>query len=97
MTQRVPNLGEAWLIGTSSQERENLKRAIINSLNSDPAIKRLIEIVESELRDTLCITRKDVYSSSDWSHVQAHTNGQREALTYVYKLLTGKTIPNDRL
>ena len=70
-----------WFVGVSEDD----KKKILDVLKYSPAIQRLVQMVEADLK-SLEPSRTD-YENTSWAYLQAHKNGEKIALERVLKLL----------
>lgn len=88
----MTRLDNRWFKDLKDKEaREKTQARIINTITSDPTIKKLVEIIDEELHQLeRHQTNVEMYDNPSWSHVQAHYNGQTSALLSIRKLLTNE-------
>lgn len=83
-----------WLSSEKTAKgKENLKKTI---LSSKFVLDILREMVYNIYVDSLSVSQSD-YNNPSWSHVQAHKNGEQEALRKILDLLDFTTLddPSD--
>jgi hypothetical protein len=78
-----PSLNEFWFRkAKTDEEREEIAKAV---LNASHIIEPIRDYIEQEFFQVARVTRAD-YSNKEWSHEQAHRNGQMDALETIWKL-----------
>lgn len=77
-----------WFEGIKDEEhKKSLESHLRNSYNY-VALVKLKEIVNKRIDElSRAEVSKSVYDNPNWSHLQAHNNGQRETLQWMLDLL----------
>lgn len=74
---------EIWFRGLSKDDKELLKKQLMNSMIKDQLSDVIIPYLEGQVK----ITKSD-YDCPSWSHKQAHVNGMTEVISTLKSLLT---------
>jgi len=78
----------AWTSHLSTEESRKSFEAKLFNMANDPAIVRLLELVEKRRQELLRREQTiEAYDTPSWSHRQAHINGEIACLNYVSGLL----------
>lgn len=78
------NINELWLTGLKDQDRDEMKKLVINNTILLDKLKEMLYNMQEGKRGTVVLD----YDTPSWSHKQAHLNGELAALKKVQELLT---------